>query len=225
VADIAHQYGAWLVVDNTFATPYCQRPFNLGADVIIHSTTKYLSGHGLIIGGVVISTHVDFVRKELVTMLKNLGGSASPFDAWLTNNGLKTFELRMARHCENAAAIAGWLEQHPKLGRVFYPGLDSHPAHAVACKQMLSFGGMLSFELKGGLAAGVSLMDHLQLASLAPTLGNLETLVQHPASMSHASVAPEERVRMGISDGLVRLSVGIENVEDIMADLEQALAY
>jgi methionine-gamma-lyase len=225
VAHIAHQHRAWLMVDNTFATPYCQRPFNLGADVIVHSTTKYLSGHGLIIGGAVISTHVDYVRKELYAMLKNLGGSASPFDAWLTNIGLKTFELRMQRHCENATALARWLEQHPKVERVFYPGLESHPGHATAQKQMLTYGGMLSFELKGGMAAGISLMDHVRLASLAPTLGNLETLIQHPASMSHASVAAEERARMGISDGLVRLSAGIENIEDIITDLEQALIY
>jgi methionine-gamma-lyase len=225
VAHIAHQHRAWLMVDNTFATPYCQRPFNLGADVIVHSTTKYLSGHGLIIGGAVISTHVDYVRKELYAMLKNLGGSASPFDAWLTNIGLKTFELRMQRHCENATALARWLEQHPKVERVFYPGLESHPGHATAQKQMLTYGGMLSFELKGGMAAGISLMDHVRLASLAPTLGNLETLVQHPASMSHAGVAAEARARMGISDGLVRLSAGIENIEDIITDLEQALIY
>lgn len=223
VAQAAHQQGAWLVVDNTFASPYCQRPFNQGADVVLHSTTKYLSGHGLIIGGAVVSTHLDFMHKDLFTLHKNLGGTASPFDAWLTNIGLKTFELRMQRHCASAAQIAAWLEQHPRVARVFYPGLASHPDHAVARKQMLSYGGMLSFELKGGLATGIAMMDRVQLASLAPTLGNVETLVQHPASMSHASVAPEERARMGITDGLVRLSVGIENVEDITADLDQAL--
>ena len=158
-------------------------------------------------------------------MLKNLGGSASPFDAGWPQRP-EDFRAAHGTACENAIAIAQYLEQHPKGGgAVHYPGLESHPQHAIAARQMLAYGGMLSFELKGGLEAGISLMDHLRLASLAPTLGNLETLVQHPASMSHASVKPEERQRMGIADGLVRLSVGIENLADIIADLEQALAY
>jgi len=223
IAGIAHQHNAWLMVDNTFATPYCQRPLNLGTDVVVHSTTKYLSGHGLVIGGAVVSPHLDYMRKDLFTLLKILGGSASPFDAWLTNNGLKTFELRMQRHCENAALIAAHLNAHPKVTTVFYPGLESRPDHAVARRQMLHFGGMLSFELKGGLEAGVSMMDRLKLATMAPSLGTVDTLVQHPASMSHVSVPRETRLKMGITDGLVRLSVGIENVEDILADLDQAL--
>jgi methionine-gamma-lyase len=223
IARIAHQHNAWLMVDNTFATPYCQRPLSLGADVVVHSTTKYLSGHGLVMGGAVISPHLDYMHKDLFTLLKTLGGSASPFDAWLTNNGLKTFELRMQRHCENAALIAAHLSAHPRVTVVYYPGLESHPDHEVARRQMLHFGGMLSFELKGGLAAGISMMDHLKLASMAPTMGTVDTLVQHPASMSHVAVPRETRLKMGIADGLVRLSVGIENVEDILADLDQAL--
>ncbi len=223
IAAIAHQHKAWLMVDNTFASPYCQRPLTLGTDVVVHSTTKYLSGHGLVIGGAVVSPRLEYVRQDLFTLLKILGGSASPFDAWLANTGLKTFELRMQRHCENAGLIAAHLSTHPKIDTVFYPGLESRPDHAIARQQMLHFGGMLAFELKGGLEAGIEMMDRLQLITMAPNLGTVDTLVQHPASMSHASVAPEIRLKMGITDGLVRLSVGIENVEDIIADLDQAL--
>ncbi len=150
VANIAHQYNAWLVVDNTFASPYCQRPFSLGADIVLHSTTKYLCGHGDVIGGVVLSRHLDWVNERLWNQLKLYGASPSPFDAWLTHLGLKTYELRMARHCENASTIARWLLDHPKIGRVFYPGLPDHPGHEIAKRQMLAFGGMLACELKGG---------------------------------------------------------------------------
>ncbi len=223
-AGIAHQHGAWLMVDNTFATPYCQRPFSLGADVIIHSTTKYLGGHGNITGGVVLSPQLAYIRQEVYPLMKVMGGTPSPFDAWLTVAGLKTFELRMARHVENAMTIAHYLETHTMVARVYYPGLESHPGYAVAKKQMTTFGGMVAFELKGGLAAGIAMMDSVCMASLAPTLGNTETLVMHPASMSHVAVPPAVRQSMGITDGLVRLSVGIENVEDILADLEQAMA-
>jgi methionine-gamma-lyase len=223
VAEIAHRRGAWLVVDNTFATPYCQRPLSLGADVIVHSTTKYLNGHGTVIGGAVISPHLDFVNNGLYATLKILGASPSPFDAWLTNTGLKTFEVRMARHCENALQIAHWLDGHAKVANVFYPGLESHPGHALAKRQMFHFGGMLAFELMGGLQAGIQLMDSLQVGTLVPSLGNTDSLFQHPASMSHSAVTPEVRRQMGISDGLVRFSVGIENVEDLIDDLDQAL--
>jgi len=223
VAKIAHRYGAWLVVDNTFATPYCQRPLTLGADVVVHSTTKYISGHGLVIGGAVVSRHTGYVQNELNTILKTLGGSASPFDCWLTNIGLKTFELRMERHCTNAMQIARWLEGHPAVSRVYYPGLESHPQHALAQRQMNSYGGMISFELKGGLKAGVALMNRVRLCTLAVSLGSTDTLIQHPASMTHSNISPEARQAMGISEGLVRFSVGVENVEDILADLEQGL--
>jgi methionine-gamma-lyase len=222
-----------LVVDNTFATPYCQRPLGLGADVVVHSTTKYLSGHGAIIGGLVASPHLDYMRRDLQLVLKTLGGAPSPFDAWLANLGLKTFELRMQRHCENALAVARYLESHPYVAKVHYPGLEGDPGHALALRQMHGFGGMLSFELRGrrgrgaggadAVQAGAALMDRLRLTSLAVSLGNVDSLIQHPASMTHASLPREARLAMGISDGLVRFSVGVENIEDILADLEHGL--
>lgn len=227
ITKIAHAHDAWVMVDNTFATPYHQRPLSLGCDVVVHSTTKYLTGHGVVIGGAIISTHLEYMnaKKDGVGLLARVMGPAvSPFDAWLANLGLKTFEIRMQRHAENAMTLARWLEAHPQVARVHYPGLESHPGHAIARKQMFQgFGGMISFELKGGFEAGVTLMNHIQLATLAVSLGNVDTLIEHPASMTHASVPPEERLKVGITDGLVRLSVGIENVEDLIADLDQAL--
>ena len=223
VAEIAHRYGSWLVVDNTFASPYCQRPLSLGADVVIHSTTKYLSGHALIIGGVVVSRHPEFIHKELFEMLKVLGGSASPFDTWLTNLGLKTFEVRMQRHCENALQVAHFLEKHPAVERVYYPGLASHPQHELARRQMSHFGGMMSFELRGGLQAGIQMMNRVRVATLAVSLGMVDTVVSHPASMTHSGLGPEVRRAAGITEGLVRLSVGIESVEDLLADFDQAM--
>lgn len=223
VANIAHQYNAWLLVDNTFASPYCQRPFNLGADIVLHSTTKYLCGHGTVIGGIVLSKHLDWVKERLWNQLKLYGGSPSPFDAWLTHLGLKTYELRMSRHCENATTIARWLLEHPKIGRVFYPGLPDHPGHDIAKRQMFAFGGMLACELKGGYQAGINFMNHVKLFALVPTLGNVDSLIQHPASMSHVNVPTGDRLKAGITDGLVRLSVGIENGEDLLDDLSQAL--
>jgi methionine-gamma-lyase len=223
VAAVAHQHGCWLMVDNTFATPYCQRPLSLGADIVVHSTTKYLSGHGVIIGGAVVSPHVKFIRNELKLILKTIGASPSPFDAWLLNLGLKTFELRMQRHCENALVLARYLEKHPKIERVYYPGLESHADHEIASRQMSSYGGMISFELVGGVSAGEKLMNSVQLISLAVSLGMVDSLISHPASMTHAGVPRDERLKMGLTDGLVRFSVGIENVEDIVADLDQAL--
>ena len=222
ISEIAHRYGAWVIVDNTFATPFCQRPLTLGADVVVHSTTKYISGHGLTIGGAVVSRHVNFINNELNGMLKMLGGVCSPMDAWLANNGLKTFELRMQRHCDNGLQIARYLEQHPAVEHVYYPGLPGHPDHELAKRQMLAFGGMLSFELKGGLRAGEDLMNRIKVMTLAVSLGNVDTLIQHPASMSHSNVPREVRIKAGLSDGLVRLSVGIENCEDLIADFEQA---
>lgn len=223
VAQIAHHHHAWLLVDNTFASPYCQRPFNHGADIIVHSTTKYLSGHGALIGGVVLSQHPDWINTNLYNHLKLYGASPSPFDAWLTYLGLKTFELRMQRHCENAFQIAKWLSEHPKIVRVFYPGLSNHADHHLAQHQMSAYGGMLACELKGGYSAGVKFMNHVKLFGLVTTLGNIDSLVQHPASMSHVNVAPADKLKAGITDGLVRLSVGIENVEDLIEDLSQTL--
>jgi methionine-gamma-lyase len=223
LAEMAHRHNAWLAVDNTFATPYCQRPLSLGADIVVHSTTKFLSGHGTLTGGVVISTHLDYIQDSLYKFVKVLGGIPSPFDSWLANLGLKTFELRMQRHCENALQVAQFLASHSGVATVYYPGLESDPGHQVAIRQMHGFGGMLSFELKGGLQAGIRLMERVRLATLAVSLGNVDTLIEHPASMTHASVSPEDRLSQGITDGLVRLSVGIENLPDILADLEQGL--
>ena len=227
VSAMAHAHGAWTIIDNTFPTPYCQRPLSLGADVVIHSTTKYLGGHGTIIGGAVISRHPEFfhpTEERLFLMSKVLGGCPSPFDTWLTNIGLKTFELRMKRHVENAAAVANWLQEQPKISKVYYPGLANFAGHEVARKQMLNgFGGMISFELTGGFDAGVELMQSLKLITLAVSLGNVDSLIQHPASMTHAAMTPEDRLEFGITDSLIRFSVGIENIEDVIEDLDQAL--
>jgi methionine-gamma-lyase len=223
VAELAHRHGAWLTVDNTFATPYCQRPLSLGADIVIHSTTKFLSGHGALTGGVVVSSHPDYIQKTLYTFVKVLGGIPSPFDSWLANLGLKTFALRMQRHCENAMEVARFLSTHPGVARVHYPGLEDDPGHETALHQMHAFGGMLSFELKGGMQAGIQLMERVRLATLAVSLGMVDTLIEHPASMTHGPVPREDRLNQGITDGLVRLSVGIEDLADILADLEHGL--
>ncbi len=223
VANIAHAHDCRLMVDNTFATPYGQRPLSFGADVVVHSTTKYLSGHGVVVGGAVVSPHLDYMEEDLKLMIKVLGGAPSAFDAWLTNIGLKTFELRMERHCRNAMDVAEFLAKHPKVQKVHYPGLGDDPGHDLAARQMKAFSGMLSFELKGGFAAGETLMNSVSMATLAVSLGNVDTLIQHPASMTHRSVPREIREETGISDGLVRLSVGIEDIEDIREDMEKGL--
>ncbi|MDY6866547.1 MAG: aminotransferase class I/II-fold pyridoxal phosphate-dependent enzyme [Chloroflexota bacterium] len=223
VAEIAHDHGAKIVVDNTFATPYCQRPFKFGVDLIVHSTTKYLSGHGQVLGGAVLTTDLDLLEGELYQVYKLLGGTPSPIDTWMTNIGLKTFELRMSQHCRNALRVAMRLEAHPGVARVYYPGLTSHPDHALARLQMTDYGGMVAFELQGGLEAGKRMMDHVHVATLAVSLGNVDTLVQHPASMTHRNTPREKRLAAGITDGLVRLSVGIEDAEDIVRDLIQAI--
>lgn len=227
VSALAKTHNAWTFIDNTFATPYCQRPLSLGADVVIHSTTKYLGGHGTIIGGVVISRHPEFfhpTKDRFFLAAKVYGGSPSPFDTWLTNIGLKTFELRMQRHIKNAAVVAEWLEEHAQVSKVYYPGLENFPGYQTAQKQMFNgFGGMLSFELTGGFDAGVELMQSLNLITLAVSLGNVDSLIQHPASMTHAAISPEDRLEFGITDSLIRFSVGIENIKDVIADLDQAL--
>lgn len=223
VIELAQANNSWVMVDNTFATPYCQRPLALGADLVVHSTTKYLSGHGLIIGGAVISRHLGFMQDELQHTATIYGGSPSPSDSWQANIGLKTFGIRMKQHCENAMNAARFLIEHPKVAMVHYPGLPEFPGHQVAKSQMYDYGGMLSFELVGGYEAGVNLMNSLKLITLAVSLGNIDSLIQHPASMTHHSISPEERITMGIRDGLVRFSVGIENIEDILADLDQGL--
>ncbi len=224
VAEIAHAHGLKVAVDNTFATPILQQPLALGADYVVHSTTKYLNGHGTTVGGMVVSRELDFVRNDLWRHKELMGGSPSPFDAWLINQGLKTLALRMERHCANAMAVARWLDQHPQVAYVAYPGLEHFHQHELARRQMKGFGGMVSFELKGGLEAGVTMLNNVFLCSLAVSLGTVDTLIQHPASMTHTSVSPEEREAYGITDGLVRLSVGIEDVEDIIDDLDRAMS-
>ncbi len=221
---LARKYGKKTAVDNTFCTPYLQQPFQYGIDAIVHSTTKYLHGHGWAIGGALVSTDLEFMSKDLFSMVKLLGGNSNAFDAWLLTQGLKTLELRMDRHCSNALQISRWLEQHPAISKVHYAGLPSHPDHALAQRQMRQFGGMLSFELKGGLAAGIDLMNRVAFCTLAVSLGTVDTIIQHPASMSHVCVPRADRERAGIGDGLIRFSAGIENVDDILNDLEQALA-
>jgi methionine-gamma-lyase len=224
LCDLAHDHDCAVMVDNTFATPYCQRPLSLGADVVLHSTTKYLAGHGVIIGGAVISTQLAYIREDVHLHRKRLGGSASPFDAWLIDLGLRTFELRMQRHCNNAMAVARHLIAHPQVEKVYYPGLETHAGYEIARRQMFDFSGMLSFELRGGFRAAEKMLNSVRTATLGVSLGNVDTLIQHPAGMTHVHVPPDVRVEMGISDGLIRLSVGIENLDDLLADLDQALA-
>jgi len=223
VARVAHQFGAYLVVDNTFMTPYLQRPLELGADVVVHSATKYLGGHGDLVAGVIVGPKhlTTSMRKKY---LKDLGGIPSPFDTWLLARGIKTLGIRMEKHCENAIQVARYLEGNSKIAKVYYPGLQSHPQHEIAKKQMKGFGGIISFELKGGLMAGQTLMNNVKMISLAVSLGSVDSLIQHPASMTHAVIPRDERLRAGITDGLVRLSVGIEDISDIIDDLECALA-
>ncbi len=212
-----------IVVDNTFATPYLQRPFELGADIVVHSTTKYICGHGVVVGGVV-TTFDDQFKEALYMVIKDVGASPGPFDAWLVNLGVKTLPVRMDRHCANAAAIAKYLDEHPKVSQVYYPGLKSFPQHELAKKQMSDFGGIVSFELKGGFEAGRKMMDSIQIWSLAVSLGTVDSLIQHPASMTHACVPPDKREKAGLTDGLVRLSVGLEDLDDLRRTLEDSLA-
>ncbi|MDD2574091.1 MAG: methionine gamma-lyase [Firmicutes bacterium] len=223
VAQVAHKHGAKVIVDNTFMTPYWQRPLELGCDVVVHSATKYIGGHGLVVAGVTVGAK-DFIDEVKVTTLKDIGAVISPFDAWLLTIGLKTLGVRMEKHETNAMMVAKWLEENPKVDKVYYPGLASHPQYALAKKQAEGFGAMIAFELKGGMDAGVTLMNSVEMIHLAVSLGNVDSLIQHPASMTHSPYTEEERLAAGISDGLVRLSVGIEEPEDILADLEQAFA-
>jgi cystathionine gamma-lyase len=222
IAEAAHKTGAVLAVDNTFASPYLQQPLRLGADLVVHSTTKYLGGHSDVIGGAVIG------RRELlepIAFYQNAaGGVPGPFDAWLTLRGIKTLALRMERHCANARRLAAWLVEQPQIRRVYYPGLPSHPGHDLARRQMRDFGGMISLSLKGGNEAALRLLTRTKLFSLAESLGGVESLVGHPATMTHASIPAEIRQARGIDDGLVRLSVGIEDAGDLQEDLQQALA-
>lgn len=225
LAKLAHTNPNTLViVDNTFATPYMQKPLKLGADIVVHSVTKYINGHGDVIAGLVI-TNKELADQIRFVGLKDMTGAViGPQEAYYIIRGMKTFEIRMERHCKNARAVVDFLNKHPKIEKVYYPGLETHPGYEIAKKQMKDFGAMISFELKGGFEAGKALLNNLSLCSLAVSLGDTETLIQHPASMTHSPYTKEEREAAGITDGLVRLSVGLENVEDIIADLEQGLA-
>lgn len=224
LAKLAHTNPNTLViVDNTFATPYMQKPLTLGADIVVHSVTKYINGHGDVIAGLVITNKALADQIRFVGLKDMTGAVLGPQDAYYIIRGMKTFEIRMERHCKNARGVVEFLNNHPKIERVYYPGLETHPGYEIAKKQMKDFGAMISFELKGGFEAGKTLLNSLKLCSLAVSLGDTETLIQHPASMTHSPYTKEEREAAGITDGLVRLSVGLENVEDIIADLEQGL--
>ncbi len=223
VTKIAKQNNILVSVDNTFATPYLQQPFKYGVDFVFHSTTKFLNGHGTAIGGVLLGKDLEFMKTKAWKWHVLLGGNSNPFDAFLLTNGLKTLELRMEKHCSNAMLVAKFLEKHQAIEQVNYTGLTSHPDYKTSQKQMRHPGAVMSYELKGGIEAGKKFIDKLQVCVRAISLGTLDTLVSHPASMSHMSVAKEERIKFGITDGLIRMSVGIENVEDILNDLDQAL--
>ncbi|MBI5830343.1 MAG: PLP-dependent transferase [Chloroflexi bacterium] len=225
LCDVAHRHGLWVMADNTFATPYCQRPLTLGVDMVAHSTTKYLAGHGSHLGGVVVSPHIEFVDEQVLLMLRNHGGVPSPMECWLGNLGLKTFALRMERHCANGMAVARYLAAHPKVAGVRYPGLPADPGHGTAQKQMPGgFGGMISFELKGGAEAGKALIARLQLATLAASLGNVDSLIQLSAVMNYSRLSAADRARMNIPDGLIRYSTGIEDTADVLDDFDRALS-
>ncbi|HET6232755.1 MAG TPA: cystathionine gamma-synthase [Longimicrobiaceae bacterium] len=220
-AEVAREGGAWLSVDNTFASPYNQRPLEMGADLVIHSTTKYINGHSDMVGGLVL-TSSDELHEQLRFLQNAAGAVPGPWDCWLALRGTKTLHLRMAAHNANGQRIAEWLEAHPGVERVYYPGLPSHPQHELAKRQMRGFTGMISIET-GSLERAKAFVDRVRLFALAESLGGVESLIGHPASMTHASIPPEKRAAMGLSDGLVRLSCGVEDVEDLIADLDQAL--
>ncbi|RME75282.1 MAG: cystathionine gamma-synthase [Planctomycetota bacterium] len=223
IAEIAREHGALPVADNTFATPALQRPLALGCALVVHSTTKYVGGHSDVVGGAV-ATDDDELAERLRYIQNAAGGIPGPFDCFLTLRGAKTLHLRMERHCDNAERIAAFLQQHPRVARVHYPGLPEHPGHEVAARQMRRFGGMISFVLDGSVEDGCRLCTRTRLFALAESLGGVESLIEHPPSMTHAAVPAEVRRAAGLEDGLIRLSVGIEDAEDLIADLEQALA-
>ena len=222
IAELAHRRGAKLAVDNTFASPYLQQPIKLGADLVVHSTTKYLGGHSDVVGGAVIGARE--LLQPIAFYQNAAGGVPGPFDAYLTLRGLKTLAVRMERHCQNARELADWLSKQPKVEKIYYPGLKSHPGHELAKRQMRDFGGMISIRLKGGAEAARRFITRTKLFSLAESLGGVESLVCHPATMTHASIPVEIRTARGVDDALIRLSVGIEDVEDLKQDLAGALA-
>jgi methionine-gamma-lyase len=223
ITQLAKQRGLIVSVDNTFATPYLQQPFAFGVDYVFHSTTKFLNGHGTAIGGVLIGKDLQKMNTDIWKWHVLLGGNSNPFDAFLLTQGMKTLELRMERHCANAKAVADYLSQHPAIAKVNFTGLPDHPDYELCKKQMRQPGAVMSFELKGGLEAGKKFINQLKMCVRAISLGTVDTLVSHPASMSHFGIPREERIKYGITDGLIRFSVGIENIDDLIADLEQAL--
>ena len=223
VAALAKKHGAIAVVDNTFATPCLQRPLELGCDIVMHSATKFINGHSDMVGGIVVTAD-EALSEQLAYLQNSIGSVSGPFDSFLALRGVKTLDVRMQRHCESAMRIAEWLEQHPRVDSVLYPGLPSHPQHALAQKQMDDFGGIVTFFIKGDLNAARTFLERCEVFSLAESLGGVESLVDHPAIMTHASVPEKERAQLGISDQLIRLSVGIEAVEDLIEDLDRALA-
>jgi len=223
VVDIARKHNILTVIDNTFATSYFLRPIEYGVDLVVHSTTKYLNGHCDVVGGAVITT-TDELTRRVQFLLNAMGTCASPFDCWLVLRGIQTLPLRMKKHEENAIAVANYFQRHKAVSRVFYPGIKSHPGHEIAKKQMKGFGGVVSFELKGGVEAVNRFLRRLGVFSLAESLGGTASLAEHPATMSHASMPPDYRARIGISDDLIRLSVGLENIDDLIDDLAQALS-
>jgi len=223
IAKVAKKHGLMVGVDNTFASPYCQRPLDFGADIVMHSATKFLGGHSDVIGGVLVVKDKD-LGDRLAFLQNSIGGIQGPFDSFLALRGLKTLALRLERSSENAMALAEWLESHPAIDRVNYPGLKSHPGHDIAKRQMDAFGGMLTIFLKGGLDAAKTMLERVELFTLAESLGGVESLIEHPGIMTHASIPPERRAELGVDDALVRLSVGVENIDDLKRDLENALA-
>jgi methionine-gamma-lyase len=224
ICKIAHAHGIKVSVDNTVATPYLQQPFALGADFVFHSATKFLNGHGSALHGVLLGKDLEFMHTKVWKWHALLGGNSNAFDAYLLIQGMKTLELRMEKHCSNAAKVANYLQQHSAIAHVNYTGLITHPQHEIAKKQMKQHAPLISFELKGGIEAGKQFIDSVEVCTRAVSLGTVDTLVSHPASMTHMSIPKAEREKYGITDGLIRMSVGIENIEDLLADLEQALA-
>ena len=223
IAALAKRRGVLAAADNTFASPWIQRPLELGFDVVMHSTTKYLGGHSDVVGGALVVGQNTELAEQLTFLQNAVGAVASPFDSFLTLRGLKTLALRMQRHCENGLAVAGWLERHPAVRRVLYPGLASHPQHALARRQMRGFGGMVTAVLDRDLAGTRAMLERTRIFTLAESLGGVESLIEHPAIMTHASIPAATRERIGIADSLVRLSVGVEAADDLIADLDQAL--
>mmetsp|Transcript_10545 Transcript_10545/g.9536 ORF Transcript_10545/g.9536 Transcript_10545/m.9536 type:complete len:402 (-) Transcript_10545:201-1406(-) len=224
ICKVAHKYGIIVAVDNTFATPYNQQPITLGADIVVHSITKYLNGHSDVVMGVAVTNSLE-IKDKLAFVQNSIGAIPSPFDCYMVIRGIKTLHVRMKRHAENALKVAKWLESHPKIEKVYYPHLPSHPNYNIAKRTMKSGGGMITFLLKGGITESRAFLENLKLFTLAESLGAVESLAEHPAIMTHASVPPKQRKEIGILDNLVRLSIGIENVDDIMKDLKLALNH